>query len=111
MPQSCRGADLGEEAFGPEPRREIRTQHLQRHLAVVPQVMREVDGGHAASAEDARELVAVGKGCSEVRRDTSHDRHRMRRSQPLHFRPTLERQCHLVTDPDGGIHCAGQVHR
>ena len=54
--------DLGQEPLGAEHGGQLGAQHLERDLAVVPQVVREVDGGHAARAELALDAVAVGEG-------------------------------------------------
>ena len=61
------GLDLGEEPLGADHGGQLGPQHLDRHLAVVPEVLRQVDGGHAARAELALEAVAVGQSAS-VRR-------------------------------------------
>ena len=45
---------------------ELGTQHLDRHLAAVPEVLGEVDRGHAAVAEFALDAVAVGEACPEA---------------------------------------------
>jgi hypothetical protein len=59
--QPRRGADLGEETFRAQCGTQVRMQHLDRDVALVLEVMREVDGGHAAGAEFALEAVAVGQ--------------------------------------------------
>ena len=61
------GLDLGEEALGAEHGRELGVQHLDGDLAVVLEVLREIDRRHAARAELALDRVAIGKGCGEVR--------------------------------------------
>ncbi len=55
-----RGLDLGEEALLAHHGRELGPEHLDRHPAVVLQVIGEVDGGHAALAELPLDAVAVG---------------------------------------------------
>ena len=65
---SVRGRlDLGEEPLGAERRGEIGVQHLDRDVAVVLEVVREIDGRHAAAAELALDAVAIGDGSGEVR--------------------------------------------
>ena len=54
--------DLAGEPVGAERGGQLGAQHLDRHLAVVLQVLGEVDGGHAALAELALDAVAVGEG-------------------------------------------------
>jgi hypothetical protein len=50
----------------------VRVQHLDGHVALVPQVVREVHGGHAASTEFTLHAVAVGEGGGEALRDLGH---------------------------------------
>ena len=64
--------DLGEEALAADHRGELGPQHLDRDVAVVPEVVREVDGGHAARAELALDAVAVGEGDGEPVEDVGH---------------------------------------
>ena len=51
-------ADLALEALGAEGGGELGMEHLERDRAVVPEVAREVDRGHAPAAELALERVA-----------------------------------------------------
>jgi hypothetical protein len=44
------GADLLEEPVGSDDGGEVGPQHLERDLAVVPEVLGQADGGHAALA-------------------------------------------------------------
>ena len=53
-------ADLGQEAFGAEDGGELGAEDLEGHLAVVLEVVGEVDRRHAALAELALDAVAVG---------------------------------------------------
>ena len=59
--QVGRGLDLGEEPLGADHGGEFRPQHLDRYFALVPDVVCEVDGGHAALAELPLDGVAVGE--------------------------------------------------
>ena len=54
--------DLGEEAVAADDGAQLGVQDLDGDLAVVLEVLGEVDGGHAALAELALEAVAVGRG-------------------------------------------------
>ena len=57
MLQVRRDLDLGEESLGAEHGAELGVEHLERDVAVVSDVAREIDGGHAARADlalDAR---------------------------------------------------------
>ena len=47
---------------GPSDGGELGAQDLERDRAVVPEVVGEVDRGHAAASELALEAVAVGQG-------------------------------------------------
>ena len=52
-------ADLGEEALAAEDGGEFRTQHLERDVPVVPEIVREVHRRHPALPQLALEPVAV----------------------------------------------------
>ena len=54
--------DLAEEPLGAQRRGELGPQDLERDLAVVLEVVGEVDGGHAALAELALDAVAAAEG-------------------------------------------------
>ena len=60
------GLDLAEEPLGADHGGELGPQHLDRDLAVVLEVLGEVDGGHAALAELALDAVAVGQRGGEA---------------------------------------------
>ena len=53
--------DLAGEPVGAEQGAQLGAEHLDRHLAAVPQVVGQVDRGHAAVAELAEDGVAVGE--------------------------------------------------
>ena len=53
--------DLGQEPLGADHGGELGAQELERDLAVVPEVLGEIDGGHAAGADLAFDPVAVGE--------------------------------------------------
>ena len=55
-------SDLADEALGAEGRGELGAEHLDGDLAVVLQVVGEVDGGHAALAELALDAVGGAEG-------------------------------------------------
>ena len=55
------GADFQQEAIGGQLRAYLRLEHLDRHLAVMLEVLGEVDRGHAAGAELPLDGVAVGE--------------------------------------------------
>ena len=61
-----------QEPLGAEHRGELGPQHLERDLAVVPEVVREVDGRHAAGAELALDAVAVRQGPLEAAEELGH---------------------------------------
>ena len=73
------GLDLAEEALGAERRRQLGPQHLDGDLAVVLEVLGEIDRGHAALAELALDAVAIAEGLGEAVR-----RRRSRRGRPFH---------------------------
>lgn len=75
--QVRRGLDLGEEPIRPDYGGQLRPKHLHRDLAVVPEILREVDGGHAARAELALESVAVrNRSCKILGSAGHHSRKR-----------------------------------
>ncbi len=59
------GLDLDQEALGADHRRELGAEDLDRHLAVVSDILGEVDRGHPAGTEFALDAVAVGQACPE----------------------------------------------
>ena len=63
-----RDADLPQEALTGERLRELRLEHLDGHVAVVLEVVREVHGGHAALAELALHAVAAVERGSQATR-------------------------------------------
>ena len=67
MLQAGREPDLLEEALGPEHRGELRMQHLDRHPAMVPHVLGQVDRRHAAGAERTLEPVPAGERARQPR--------------------------------------------
>ena len=64
--------DLGQEPLGADHGGELRAQHLERDLAVVLQVLRQVDRRHAAGADLAFDPVAVGEGYLEPALELGH---------------------------------------
>ena len=58
--------DLADEPLRAEDRAQLRPEDLERHLAVVLEIVGEVDGRHAAAPELALEGVAVGEGSGEA---------------------------------------------
>src|SRR5690606_8378760 len=70
--QPRRRADLGEKAFRPEGRAEVGVQHLDGHIALVLEIVGEVDGGHATSPKLALDAVAVGERGGETCGDVCH---------------------------------------
>ena len=72
MPEARGRLDLAQEALGAERGGELGAQDLDRDLAVVPEVLGEVDRGHAARAELALDPVAVGERRVEAVRGCGH---------------------------------------
>ena len=66
------GLDLPHEPLGADHGGELRLQHLERHLAVVLEVLRQVHRGHAALAEFPLDAVAVGEGGGEAGKRVGH---------------------------------------
>ena len=59
-------ADLALEPFGAKGDRQLRVQDLEGDVAVVLEIAREIDRGHAAAPELALERVAVSEGLREL---------------------------------------------
>ncbi len=82
--------DLGEEALGPD-YGEFGPEDLDRDLALVPEVLREVDGGHAAGADLPLDAVAVSECRGEASRGVRHGQNMcaaVRVCQPMSAAPS-----------------------
>ena len=55
------GLDLGQEPLGSDDGRELRAQDLDGDLAVVLEILGEVDGRHTACAQLPLDAVALGE--------------------------------------------------
>ena len=66
------GLDLAEEPLGADHGGEVGAEHLDGDLALVAEVVGEVDGGHAALAELALDAVAVGENGAEALDGVGH---------------------------------------
>ena len=58
--------DLLHEPIGAEGGGEVGAQHLDGHLAVMLEILGEIDGGHAAGPEFALDGVAIREGGGEA---------------------------------------------
>jgi hypothetical protein len=67
MLQARGGADLRQKALAAKRRTEVGVQHLDRDVALVLHVVREVYGGHAAGAEFAGDAVAALQSDAQTR--------------------------------------------
>ena len=76
--------NLAEEPLGTNDDGEFGPEHLDRHFAVVLQVLGEVDGRHAAAPDLSLDGVAVGKGGLETVEDVCHGA-----LCPLGYLPTI----------------------
>ena len=66
--------DLALEPLGAERGGELGEEHLEGDRAVVPEVLGQVDRGHAAAAELALEPVAVRQAACKLLAQVSHSR-------------------------------------
>ena len=64
--------DLGDEAVYADDRRQIAVQHFDGDIALVPDVVREIDGCHSANPELSLDTVLGEKGRCERRGDVRH---------------------------------------
>ena len=61
------GTDLGQESLRPHQDRQLGAQDLQRDVAVVSHVAREVDRRHPADTDLPLDLISAREGCIEAR--------------------------------------------
>jgi len=80
-------SDFVEEAFPAESGGEIRAEGLEGDLAIVPEVVRQVDGGHAALAPLALDCLAAGQGGMEPTEDLGQG------DSPICLRTAWKRGC------------------
>jgi hypothetical protein len=73
MPEIGDGLDLVQEPLGADQGRELRPQHLDGDLAVVLEIVGQVDRGHPARTQLALDPVAVTERRGEARRSTVTD--------------------------------------
>ena len=66
MLQLRRNRDLSQETFRPKGYGEFGSQHFHRHLAVVFQILGEIDRGHPSSADLLLDGIALGEGGLET---------------------------------------------
>ncbi len=64
--------DLAEEALAAERGGQFGPQHLERHLAAVPDVLGQVHRGHAAGADFPLDAVLVGEGGGQAGEGVAH---------------------------------------
>ena len=70
--QARGGLDLAQKAPTAERRAQVGVQHLDGHITIVLEIVREVHGGHATGAEFAVDAVAVGQRSGEALRRQTH---------------------------------------
>ena len=72
MLQIRRRADLGQKAIGADDRSELRAKELDGDLAIVAQVVGEVDRRHSTLADVSLDAVPVGEGVDERLWEVAH---------------------------------------
>ncbi len=72
MLQAGGDLDFTEEPFTAQRGGQLRPQHLERHLAAVPQVLGEVHRGHAARADFPLDAVLVRQGGRQAGERLAH---------------------------------------
>jgi hypothetical protein len=72
MLEMRRRANLGQEPRPPDDRGELGVQHLDGDVPIVPEVVSEVHGGHAARAQDPLDAVDVGEWRGEALQNSRH---------------------------------------
>lgn len=66
MLQTCGQADFALEAVRPESERELRKEHLERDRAIMPRIVREIDGRHPATPELALDAIPPAERCDDL---------------------------------------------
>ena len=74
MLQICRRLDLGQKPLGANRHREFGLEHLDRDLAIVLEVLGEIDGSHATSAKFTLDAVAATQRRAEATEHVTHVR-------------------------------------
>ena len=72
MVQPRSGADLAQEPFYADGRRELGMEHLEGDRTIELPVVREVDRGHAPATEGALHRVALWKCCLQFGQLVGH---------------------------------------
>ena len=67
-----RGLDLGQEALGPNYGSQLGLQHLEGDLALVLEVIGQIDRRHAALTEFTLDGVAAFEGCVQTSDGIGH---------------------------------------
>ena len=73
MAQPRHDADLPQESLGHQRGRQLRVQHLDRHLPRVLELLRQIHRRHAAMPELPLDGVPVGERFDEEWRWRTHD--------------------------------------
>ena len=66
MLQRCRGLDLNDEPIPAEDCGKFWFENFDGNFAIVLDVVRQIDGRHAARAELTFDLVSVAENCGEA---------------------------------------------
>ncbi len=84
MREARRDLDLAHEALGAERGRQLGTQNLDRYLAAMLEVLREIHRGLRTAAQFPLDAVAVGEGGLEASYEVFHAT-RPHLGTPLHY--------------------------
>jgi hypothetical protein len=74
MGETGRNLDLRQEAPTPERGGQLGLEHLHRDVAAMPEILRQVDGGHAATPDRPVQPVAIGQRGGQRFGDGGHAR-------------------------------------
>ena len=101
MLQAGGDPDLLEESLGSERGGELGAEDLERDGPVVPEVVREVDHGHAAAPELTLDAVPIGQGGREGVGCFGQGRHRPQRDTPpaIRARSTVVQFATTINSP------------
>ena len=67
-----RGPDLGDEPIGADTGDDLGFHDFQRDQAIVPEIVREIHGGHTTRTQDAVDPVMACEGLRQGRRERAH---------------------------------------
>ena len=103
MVQVGGGRDLAQKALGPEGVDQLGTEDLYGYLAIMLEVVSEIDRSHPARAKLAVEAVALGQGCLKSGLEIGQVGRRRRECPNMSWRGPARQSGNPLRDPLEGI--------